>query len=257
MQETPKKELESPWKATEKTSETPLGIPKLPKEEAAGEIRKPVTFHLNAGVAAPSQPSAVRAASAQRPSGEMQGVLLSTQILKPFKAPERQTVPEPAAVGDIEWEKWFVKFEAEVENANPPIPRDSWIDQLRIQLSCEAKVKLRDALDYWRSQDNFDQADGYELVIYKMMHAAGQRYHAGTYLVRLTGIESGKRSAPSLLKYMAQLSSLYERARPRAGHFDRLKVPVIPQGTLVWPFLQRPPESADHRSPGKEARSPR
>ena len=65
------------------------------------------------------------------------------------------------------------------------------------------------------------------------MHAACQRYHAGTYLVRLTGIEKGKRVASSLLKYTAQLSSFYERARPRAGHFDRLKLPVIPQGTLV------------------------
>ena len=62
------------------------------------------------------------------------------------------------------------------------------------------------------------------------MHAAGQRYHAGTYLARLTGIEKGKVSASSLSKYKAQLSSFCERARPRAGHFDRLEFPVIPQG---------------------------
>ena len=36
---------------------------------------------------------------------------------------------------------------------------------------------------------------------------------------------------------MAQLSSFYERARPRAGHFDRLEFPAIPQRTLVWLFL--------------------
>ena len=42
---------------------------------------------------------------------------------------------------------------------------------------------------------------------------------------------------------MAQLSSFYERARPRAGHFDTLDFPAIPQGTLVWLFLQGLPGS--------------
>ena len=82
-------------------------------------------------------------------------MLLSTQILSSFNDLEPLTVPEPGAVGDIDWEEWFVKFEAELENANLPSPRDSWVDQLRIQLSCEAKVKLQDALDYWSSQGNF------------------------------------------------------------------------------------------------------
>ena len=35
-----------------------------------------------------------------------------------------------------------------------------------------------------------------------------------------------------------------ESARPRAGHFGRLEFPVIPQGTLMWLFLQGLPESA-------------
>ena len=137
----------------------------------------------------------------------------------------------------------LMNFEAELGNASPPITRDSWKYQLRIHLSCEAKVKLQDALDCWRSEGNFDQADGYGLVRDKTMHAACTGHHAGTYLVRLAGIQKGKRSASSLLKRMAQASSFYERARPRAAQFDRLEFPVIPQGTLERLFLQGLPGS--------------
>ena len=52
------------------------------------------------------------------------------------------------------------------------------------------------------------------------------------------------RSAPSLLKYMEQLSLFYERARPRAGHLGRLEFPGILQGPMAWVFLQRLPRSA-------------